>query len=165
MTNLNIKQSLSLSSTLRFPANAAARDPSRATFAPAVPQRDLTLNVVTDGFSICNIPLVDPEPSSHTAVHAVPPATVSPPPNLQAPENHHKVAELLARQRVVDKVKASRPKENERKSRTCRKCAQPLCKGRQRVSNCMNPCQDCGRIDCKGRNTHRPEKPCYEGWQ
>jgi hypothetical protein len=28
----------------------------------------------------------------------------------------------------------------------------------------MNACQDCGKIDCKGRNSRRPDKVCSEAW-
>jgi hypothetical protein len=28
----------------------------------------------------------------------------------------------------------------------------------------MNGCQDCGKLECKGRNSRRPDKKCSEGW-
>lgn len=74
------------------------------------------------------------------------------------------VAEEIARQRVAHQLQTSRVPNKIRKSRTCRKCAQPGCPGSQRVSNCKNRCRDCGKGDCKGRNTKRPDKSCSEGW-
>ena len=73
-------------------------------------------------------------------------------------------AELLAQRRVADSVAKSKPVSAPRKRRTCRKCAKPECPGSQKVSNCKNPCRDCRTVSCRGRNSKRPEKTCYEGW-
>jgi hypothetical protein len=47
-----------------------------------------------------------------------------------------------------------------RKRRTCAKCARSECSGSQNSSNCRNPCQDCKKTTCRGRNSSRPTKPC-----
>uniref|UniRef100_A0A8H7Y1A9 3'-5' exonuclease n=1 Tax=Psilocybe cubensis TaxID=181762 RepID=A0A8H7Y1A9_PSICU len=75
------------------------------------------------------------------------------------------IMEKLARQRVVESLQKTKPIKKPRKRRTCRKCGQRDCSGSSNVNLCRNRCQDCGQYNsCKGRNTKRPTKKCYEGW-
>jgi hypothetical protein len=38
--------------------------------------------------------------------------------------------------------------------RHCRRCGKTnqQCQGAMNVKNCTNPCQDCGKLDCPGRD-------------
>lgn len=52
-----------------------------------------------------------------------------------------------------------------RKLRTCGKCGdsgEVGCPGRQRVNNCRRYCQDCGKVDCHGRDMTRAHIPCTD---
>ena len=72
----------------------------------------------------------------------------------------------LANQKVANDAAKSQASQKswKRKRRTCAKCAREGCPGSQRVANCLNPCRDCGKINCRGRNTKRPQRPCHLGW-
>jgi len=72
--------------------------------------------------------------------------------------------ERMARKQVADSVNQSKPAKKERKERTCQKCDISKCGGRQRVENCPNPCKDCQKVTCKGRNPKRPDRVCGEAW-
>jgi hypothetical protein len=52
-----------------------------------------------------------------------------------------------------------------RRIRHCSKCSSGECKGKGGRSFCANPCQDCGRHECPGRNSKRPDKTCAEAWR
>ncbi|KJA14046.1 hypothetical protein HYPSUDRAFT_150847, partial [Hypholoma sublateritium FD-334 SS-4] len=184
MVTLNVKQSKSLSSTARRPINEAARDPLRSVKAPPVLQKSPERNSVTTGFN--PVPITAPSANNMVAAQR---ASLSPSnqpsdsanaesSSMHSPipsSRHHstlpqypaprEVAEEIARQRVAHQLQTSRVPNKVRKSRTCRKCAQPGCPGSQRVSNCKNTCRDCGKGDCRGRNTKRPDKTCSEGWE
>lgn len=54
--------------------------------------------------------------------------------------------------------------ERERKVRTCRKCGDGPFPGRASVERCKNPCRDCEKVDCRGRNSKMPQLTCFEGW-
>ena len=60
----------------------------------------------------------------------------------------------------VAKAQPAAKPVKKRKRRTCAKCARPECSGSQKSSNCRNPCQDCKKTTCRGRNSSRPTKPC-----
>lgn len=49
-----------------------------------------------------------------------------------------------------------------RRIRHCSKCGSGECKGKGGRSFCVNPCQDCSRQECPGRNSKRPDKGCTE---
>ncbi|KIM37652.1 hypothetical protein M413DRAFT_20280 [Hebeloma cylindrosporum] len=96
-------------------------------------------------------------PFSNSPSHAQPVVSM-PPQNLESTS----VASSVARKRVADALAAQGPPTKKaRKPRTCTKCAQPECPGKQRVSNCRNPCRDCGRVQCRGRNSKRLNEPCH----
>ncbi|KAF8965896.1 hypothetical protein BDZ97DRAFT_1995354, partial [Flammula alnicola] len=180
MTNLNVKQSLSLSSGLRHPVNLAIRDPARSTLAPPVPVRPLTSPAVTKGFNLPE-PRVDaaqlPQDESTPPSMSYSASDIAPPPQTpgfpsqsaitaQVVQNPRNVglAKSVARKRVAAEMERSRPQKKQRQARTCRKCKQPQCPGRQSVRNCRNPCQDCRKVNCRGRNPHKPDKKCDVAW-
>ncbi|KIM48833.1 hypothetical protein M413DRAFT_438009 [Hebeloma cylindrosporum] len=70
-------------------------------------------------------------------------------------------SEVLARKRVADSYLERQPIKKPRKPRTCGKCGQASCPGKQMVSRCTNPCRDCGKVECRGRNTKFPTRPCF----
>ncbi|KAH0585535.1 hypothetical protein H2248_008767 [Termitomyces sp. 'cryptogamus'] len=53
---------------------------------------------------------------------------------------------------------------SKRSPRHCCKCGSQDCKGKGGRSFCVNGCQDCGKLECRGRNSRRPDKKCSEGW-
>ncbi|KAF6758767.1 hypothetical protein DFP72DRAFT_1167168 [Ephemerocybe angulata] len=68
--------------------------------------------------------------------------------------------EAIARKRVADEYAEREPVKAAR-VRTCMKCGdKETCKGRKAREYCKNPCQDCGRCDCPGRNSKRPSVKC-----
>jgi len=70
-------------------------------------------------------------------------------------------SEALARKRVADSYLERQPIKKPRKPRTCGKCGKASCPGKQMVSRCRNPCRDCGRVECRGRNTKFPTRLCF----
>lgn len=191
MVSLNVKQSLSMSSSIRNPITHAARDKSRVLQAPSIPSQALTVNNVSQGFNIPSLAFATTsETTSYVNPHVSPPiiplsnsplrfettltdpepssstrtlsTLVSPPTN---PQTAYEVAAMLSRKRVAEELLNLRPQKKERKRRTCRKCAHLECSGSQRVANCKNPCQDCGQIECEGRNPKlRGNIPCDKAW-
>ncbi|KAF8206975.1 hypothetical protein K438DRAFT_1962618 [Mycena galopus ATCC 62051] len=55
---------------------------------------------------------------------------------------------------------AGGPTKKPRSPRHCCKCGSHLCKGKGGRSFCTNPCMDCGRFECAGRSSRRPDKRC-----
>ena len=191
MASLNIKQSLSISSSIRCPVTRAVRDKSRALNAPLIPSQALAVNTVSRGFNTpsfrgtCDVI----SPASHQTLRPTGPSLLSsnpaPPSNLTTfepsssgstlplpttpptdPRGVREVAEMLARKRVAEELINSQPQKKVRKRRTCRKCGRPECPGSQRVQNCRNPCQDCGKIQCEGRNPKlKNDTPCDRAWE
>ncbi|KAL0945423.1 hypothetical protein HGRIS_000915 [Hohenbuehelia grisea] len=53
---------------------------------------------------------------------------------------------------------------SKRAPRHCCKCGSQDCKGKGGRSFCNRPCQDCRKLECKGRNSRRPDKSCAEAW-
>ncbi|KAJ7672305.1 hypothetical protein DFH06DRAFT_1279778 [Mycena polygramma] len=51
-----------------------------------------------------------------------------------------------------------------RNPRHCCKCGLQTCKGKGGRNFCQNPCMDCGKFECRGRNSRRPDKKCDSGW-
>ena len=51
-----------------------------------------------------------------------------------------------------------------KRTRHCSKCGSKDCKGKGGRNLCPNPCQDCGRLTCMGRNSRHPNKKCQEAW-
>ncbi|KAJ6468286.1 hypothetical protein C8R45DRAFT_1105651 [Mycena sanguinolenta] len=58
----------------------------------------------------------------------------------------------------------STPTKKMRNPRHCCKCGSQLCKGKGGRNFCTNPCMDCHKFDCPGRNSRRPDKRCDSGW-
>jgi hypothetical protein len=52
------------------------------------------------------------------------------------------------------------PAKRARAEKKCWKCLQS-CPGRGNKDICPNPCSDCGRMDCKGKNSRHPTWPCH----
>lgn len=72
------------------------------------------------------------------------------------------VASSVAQKRVAASLAMQEPAAKKpRKRRTCAKCARPECPGSQKVLNCRNPCRDCGLVQCRGRNSKRPNELCH----
>lgn len=80
----------------------------------------------------------------------------SQPPTIAAQLSTKRVEEQLTSATTITK----RP----RKTRTCRKCGIPSCKGKRGWTDCENKCRDCGKsgrdLSCKGRNPDYPDRPC-----
>ncbi|KAJ7196344.1 hypothetical protein GGX14DRAFT_673064 [Mycena pura] len=56
-------------------------------------------------------------------------------------------------------VHEDRPRKRA-KGRKCRKCGITGCKGVGGAKWCLNPCLDCQRLDCQGRDASYPDVPC-----
>jgi len=76
IVSLNVKQSLSMSSSIRNPITHAARDKSRALQAPSVPSQAPAVNNVSQGFNIPPFAATS-EATAHVNQH-VSPATIPP---------------------------------------------------------------------------------------
>lgn len=75
-------------------------------------------------------------------------------------------ATQLSRKRAADSIENSVPTKKRKGPRHCMRCGSVECPGRKARSSCQNPCQDCGAYGCRGRNSGKPLKPCYdpEAW-
>lgn len=152
-TNVNIKESLSLSFDVRKPLTAILRDPARSVAAPPVPQQNMNLHFVDKG--LLTLPTIAQSNHDHPSLE---PQSLLVPQNPQGGQSSNQqlettipVAELLARQRVRKAVENARNiSKKPRKRRTCAKCGELTCHGNQKVANCKNPCQDCGKKECRG---------------
>lgn len=87
-----------------------------------------------------------------------------------SPPTIHETVMALVDQRVTSNIENTKACSKQasakpRKSRSCAKCGNVTCPGRQTRFNCGQPCQDCGQHECVGRNTKRPEKSCWSGWE
>ncbi|KAF9529747.1 hypothetical protein CPB83DRAFT_882672 [Crepidotus variabilis] len=179
-TSLNVRQSLSLSSNVRKKSIKAARNPSRMDQAPQLSTRPLTLHSITHGYDIGSL-LTPPTPmrggqtettraseANPPSSSKIPPAStlllpppLSPPPVFGPPN----IPAMIAVQRVIGGIQKAKPSEKKKKPRVCRRCGDPECSGRRAVKYCSNPCQDCARHDCLGRNPHRPSRKCDDAWK
>ncbi|KAJ3717329.1 hypothetical protein C8R42DRAFT_587050 [Lentinula raphanica] len=71
------------------------------------------------------------------------------------------VIEQLAGNRVRANATLPAPKPKQRQVRRCKKCTRgESCNGRSNVKLCMNPCRDCGKVECEGRDSKRLNLPC-----
>ena len=161
---LNVRESMSISSTLRQPIIKAARDPSRSKDAPTLPLRTLAPSIITRGFNIpdtSSIITTSSRPAEEPAMGQLPgPSTAT----------STSIAAALARDRVASAVTdmaAQPPQVKVRNSRTCMKCGRDArwCLGHADRKLCPRPCQDCGEVMCRGRNAKRPKRTCKEGWE
>lgn len=159
---MNVKETLSLSSNVRKPLHTTLVDVSQSNAVPVVPEQPLKPLTVKEGFLLETPPLPDIRPTC-TSLPMPPPSTVA----SLAPQTAGNFApsESLSRKCVIANIMNSRPTKKPRKRCTCVKCANVDCPGSQKVSNCRNPCQDCKKTDCRGRNSKRPDKPCSHAWE
>lgn len=100
--------------------------------------------------------------SSHQAANFLPSTESTRPtvPRLDQPNLLH----LLGQKRTADSI-VGPAKTKQRKIRTCAKCHDPKCPGKRgHPGDCKGKCADCGRFECRGRNSKKPDKRCSEGW-
>lgn len=170
-----------MTADVRIPLKTSLRDPHRSLDAPRVPEANRTVHSVSKGFissigsghsesfesappmastsllpvmSVSGLASKASESSNSTSTFISNIAA----PSLQA------VMSDLSRKRALESL-PQHPAKKARKHRTCRKCGRDGCPGSQKVENCTNPCQDCGKArGCRGRNTKRPGKTCQTGW-
>ncbi|KAJ3526520.1 hypothetical protein NMY22_g10125 [Coprinellus aureogranulatus] len=168
-TNLNIRQTLSMTAAIRNPITAAARAATRSAAAPKVSNRPLQRHSAKSGldFTALRNYVSSQAPVQSPPIPIAGPSTAPLPPtggNAPVPQsprtldNYVNTANSLARQRVEDNYARMQAVDHplpvpQRRGRTCRKCNQgpeePVCPGRPL---------------CKGRNPKKPNKTCSEGW-
>ncbi|KAG9218525.1 hypothetical protein CCMSSC00406_0001361 [Pleurotus cornucopiae] len=158
----NIKQTKSITSDVREEVKRTIHNPQRLLAAPPAPETTRTIHSAGAGFL-----LVNPGPQLQ---HLHQPASSL----EQDPEQTPMLEETLSAELTTAHLAASRaqatqlppePRLHARKARMCRKCAQPTCKGKGGVNYCRNPCQDCAKVNCAGRNPKHPERPCNIAWK
>lgn len=145
-TNLDIKETLSITQSTRKPLQAQISDVSRSALAPSIPALPLRPHYINQGFLPLNRTLAQAGPSgtSHT-----PTSTIS---TVTHNISRKRVANILEDTRVIKKPRV----------RHCGKCGSNTCNGKQKRERCSNPCQDCKKIECKGRDLKsNPDKPCF----
>jgi hypothetical protein len=157
---LNVRESMSITSTVRRPITKAARDLSRAKDAPTLPLRPLAAPSITRGFAISNTSSVSTldrlgelQESSHSTI--------------AAPSS---IAATLAQERVAPAIASTTVQSLQskvRNPRTCMKCGRDSdqCLGHANRKLCSHPCQDCGEMSCKRRNAKWPKRTCKDGWE
>ena len=52
------------------------------------------------------------------------------------------------------------PPKRIRAGKQCWKCFRTQCEGRKAKKYCKNSCDDCNRVDCDGRDSRWPRRPC-----
>lgn len=174
---VNIKQTLSMSSATCNPLLKAARNPSRSITAPTLSTRELTINKPTKGFDTSSIQhpswhldsssvrSVTQDPSAHSPmdVDLAPPTFIRDPTVTVTAATCDTIMRTLVHNRMTADVARAKPDPRPmkiRKRRTCAKCARTECSGSQKSSNCRNGCQDCKLTTCRGRNAKKPKKIC-----
>ncbi|KAJ6538419.1 hypothetical protein B0H10DRAFT_2254857 [Mycena sp. CBHHK59/15] len=185
-TNTNIKQTIVMTADARAALNARLRNPVRALAAPKVPETQLTLHSVSHG----TLPLFDEPPAQHEldildhlatqqisysglSSRSSAPSVIastyfvagssSSAENLTVPDRP--LLQQLARKHVMAGL-PPRPEPKKRKTRTCRKCGEPQCKGKRGWKDCQNKCRDCRKSgwdwSCQGRNPDKPLVKCVD---
>ena len=143
-----------MTSDQRKHINKVIHDPQRSIRAPLVPQRLCQPTEVNAGLLTIH---TDVQYSSvNNAVGASIP---------EASPSHMPLSlmEQMAQRRALQAIPSTAGK-TQRKHRTCAKCANPDCPGRARSAYCKYPCNDCGKMNCRGRNSKRPNMNCSDGW-
>jgi len=110
-----------------------------------------TTSVVDYGPELPSSRLMDVDSATPFVLGSISPTTATPDTIMRTLVNHQMRADVARAQPAPKLVK-------KRKRRTCAKC--PECSGSQKSSNCRNPCQDCKKTTCQGRNSSKPKKPC-----
>jgi hypothetical protein len=182
---------LSLTSAVQKTLSCLIHDSRRSENAPPVPVQPLKPHALrSDG--LLKAPILTSGASSmlladSTGTHLDPPmiplltapltsasdSQSSTPQTPDATQGSHMLSPMLRAQvqrlslkRVREELDQSRPIKKQRQTRTCQKCVHvDTCPGRRRVTDCPNPCKDCGGIQCKGRNPKRPKRACWNAWE
>lgn len=180
---MNIKESLSLTYPTRKTLAITLNDPARSAAAPSLPKKPCKPTTIAMGL---RVPVATPL-APHTIHAAVAPSLSIPTPQSRSPPiastsqvNPQAMqtpistvtTEQLSRERVITDVSRSIPAQPKKKpkgdkpreGRTCRRCGIRTCPGKKSVNSCKNPCQDCGKMDCSGRNPKRPKRTCSTAW-
>ncbi|KAJ3553058.1 hypothetical protein NP233_g12733 [Leucocoprinus birnbaumii] len=188
--NLNIRETLSMTSKARQPLQAQLSAPSRSIEAPNVPFYPKPRpHQVEKGFRIISpIPqrssfesISQPARSISSSIHSRSPAAVPgtsrdiTPISIQTPTpgplsstaatlTAATVRKQVAQKRVAEHLNDTRATKRSRPIRHCGICGRADCNGKNNRSRCVNPCQDCGKIQqCHGRDLkNAPKKPCFE---
>ena len=162
-TNLNIKQTLSLTLEDRKVVYNLIRNPQRSLQISGAPQQQMQHHKVTSGLRSVspmdidhNVDTTADTMSAGFSQQMEEPST-EPGPSFQAQSVVvSKTVALKSLNKPVVKAAC--------KARTCGKCAIEICAGKKEVRLCTNRCHDCGLVNCLGRNPKRPTKTCAAGW-
>ncbi|KAF8971764.1 hypothetical protein BDZ97DRAFT_1650717, partial [Flammula alnicola] len=156
--NLNVKETLSRTLNTRKPVLEAIRNPARSAHAPPVPKRPAKPNSVNHGF---NVPInTSPTPRNSDNVQQA--AAVST--QAAGTSSTSSIQGYISRKRVGDHLVRTEPAKRARKPRRCQKCFKDGCKGKKEVRFCGAVCLDCKKSSCRGRNSKKPDVPCWEAW-
>src|SRR6266699_1759648 len=136
MAHLNVKQSLSVSSSIRRPITQAVQGKSRAHNAPSIPSQPLTVNTVSRGFnthSVTGMGTISAtihcvSPPTFLSTNSVPVSSLGsrvpanstlslPVTQPSDPQTVQQVAKTLARKRVAEELVNSWPQKKQRKQR------------------------------------------------
>ncbi|KAJ7200900.1 hypothetical protein C8J57DRAFT_1627132, partial [Mycena rebaudengoi] len=166
-TNIDVRQSLSVTAPVRRPVLASLRDPQRSLVAPNVLQWPAQTQVIVSKGLLPLLTLSQIPPSSPTtAEHNQPPQLVASTStslsSSEAPSLWSQMNQLF-RKRAAEAIPGPARKK-QRKPRTCAKCPIQDCKGKKESEYCKDAFRDCGSISCKGRNSKAPQKRCSVAW-
>jgi len=189
MTNLNIRQTLSLTSEVRDPITKVARDSLRSVATPVLTDRPLERHFVSTGFNfsqnIGHSQTDDSHASTAEVAQTTQPVQLNPVSQipmaavsyssaegstaLSALNTPATIVEVLSRQSVDAFTTLRQPPHPIQSHKTCQphrcaKCGRMNCSSWQNWKLCHNGCQDCGLNTCKGRNAKRLTKKCDEAW-
>ncbi|KAH6903847.1 hypothetical protein BKA70DRAFT_1227201 [Coprinopsis sp. MPI-PUGE-AT-0042] len=123
--------------------------------AVAVPTSSLSSDVRVDDTSTSHTNVPNSRPPQLTSGSS---STASMPTAVQ------QTIAALSMARVEQIQEAQVTEKAPRKPRTCMKCGKrggAGCSGRQSVKGCALPCQDCGKVECLGRDSKRRETQCW----
>ncbi|KAG6835693.1 hypothetical protein H0H93_015646 [Arthromyces matolae] len=188
-TQSNVKQTLSITAKNRVPLKKAVHDPNRSIGAPQTKETSLKPHVVSKGLlpmdkdvptthdSNINSPhpaigTTSPQPSLETHIDVEPEDSSNPPtsrPSGSMPSGSLALTtEVHTRllKRGAEASTAVQPAKKQRRERSCQKCSKGTsCPGRKESALCPNRCKDCGKYECKGRNSKKPNKLCHLAWE
>ncbi|KAG6826161.1 hypothetical protein H0H92_000919 [Tricholoma furcatifolium] len=167
--NTNIKQTKAMTAEVRMPLRMALRDPRRSSTAPQAPETTKTLHSALKGLSLDGLffPTTTTRltmiPAQQSSLPLVTDTSSASPPTVPSLQLHQEKATALACKRAAASIPEA-PSKKRRKTRSCRKCGREGCSGNKEVKYCQNPCQDCSKVVCNGRNPKRPGKRCSVAW-
>lgn len=165
-SGLNVKETLSLTFKSRKPLAITLSNPACSEAAPHLPEKPCRPIIVNTGLHTI------------TSKSLVPQQTIIPPLAGPSLASTSQITELvgssgalgasvvrqLAYECVADDLHKTKVSKKLRQGWTCRKCGILGCPGRKTVTLCKNQCQDCGKVDCIGRNPCRPSRLCKDAW-